>query len=123
MQEFVLPISVAGFTSRLKGLGTQLGLYLMPDSCSPWFYLNTVLFVGGIRGEEELSVLPDIVFCYPARREECSREMASRRGPAKGIVLRLSKAVPEGREFLVDYPLGDILRPVERGAEERGESG
>ena len=79
MKGFVLPISVAEFTSRLKGLGTQLGLYLMPDPFSPWFYLNTVFFVGGIRGEEELSALPDIVFCYPASREEGSREMASRR--------------------------------------------
>ena len=79
MQGFVLSNSVAGFTSRLKGLGTQLGLYLMPDPCSPWFYLDRVFFVGGIRGEEERSVLPDIVFRYPASREEGSREMASRR--------------------------------------------
>ena len=79
MQGCVLPISVAGFTSRLKGLGTQLGLYLMPGPCSPWSYFNTVFLVGGIRDEEELSVLPDIVFRYPASREEGSREMASRR--------------------------------------------
>ena len=78
MQELVLSISVAGFTSRLKRLRTQLGLYLMPDLCSPWFNLD-MFFVGGIRGEEERSVLPVIVFRYPASREEGSREMASRR--------------------------------------------
>ena len=41
--------------------------------------LHIVFFAGGIRGEEELSVLPDIAFSYPASREEGSREMASRR--------------------------------------------
>ena len=57
----------------------QLGLCLMPDPCSPWFNLDRIFFVGGIRGEEERSVLPDIVFRYPASREEGRRELASRR--------------------------------------------
>ena len=79
MQEFVLSITFTGCTSRLEGLGTQLGLHLMPDPCNPWFHLNRVFFVGGVRGEEEVSVLPGIVFRYPASREKGSREVASRR--------------------------------------------
>ena len=64
----MLPIIFAGFTSGRKGLGMQLGLYLMPDPCSPWFRLDGVVLVGGIRGEEGYSVFLDIVFRYIAIR-------------------------------------------------------
>ena len=37
------------------------------------------------------------------------------------ILLRLSKAVPEGREFLADYSLRDIERRVEEGPKKRHE--
>ena len=75
----VLPITFAGCTSRLEGLGIQLGLYSIPDPYSPWLHLNRVFFVRGVRGDEEVSVLLGIVFRYPPSREEGSREVASRR--------------------------------------------
>ena len=108
-----------------EGVRDTAGLYLMPDPCSPWYYLNTASAVGSSRHEEELNVLPDIVFRCPASSGEGSlvNVFETLHDLAKGIVLRLSKPIPKGRELLVDYPLGDLQRPVEREAEEGDDSG
>ena len=107
-----------------EGVRDTAALYLMPDPCSPWFYLNTVSSVGGVRHEEDFNVLPEIVFSSIASSEESSWEgiFETLGDPAKGIILRLSKPVPKGQELLVDYPLGNQQCPVEGAAEGEDDS-
>ena len=107
-----------------EGVRDTAALYLMPDPCSPWFYLNTVSSVGGVRHEEDFNVLPEIVFSSIASSEESSWEgiFETLGDPAKGIILRLSKPVSKGQELLVDYPLGNPQCPVEGAAEGEDDS-
>ena len=90
-----------------EGVRGTAALYLMPDPCSPWFYLNTESSVGGVRHEVGFNVLPEIVFSSIASSEESSWEgiFETLGDPAKGMILRLSKPFPKGQEFLVDTHL------------------
>ncbi len=90
-----------------EGLRDKAALYLKPDPCSPWFYLNT-MSTADSRRVEELNVLPDIVFSSRTIRASDTNIYDTLKDPANGIVLKLSQHVCKGGELLVDYPLGDV---------------
>ena len=93
------------------------GLYLRPDPCNPWYYMNSTAGATDGAPTAEQNVSPELIFS--GRGVVFSdKPFQILENPSNGLKFRVKHAVSKGTELLIDYPIRSAAEDVSSHSED-----